>query len=141
MRAIGLDVGERRIGVASGDTESRVAVAVGAIDRLQTLDALSRVVEMAKERDADIIVVGLPLSMSGRRGPQADVILSFVHDLTGRTNLSVETVDERMTSLEAERRIRESTPRGRGKAPRVEKGLIDAGAAVLILQAWLDRQR
>jgi putative Holliday junction resolvase len=140
MRAIALDVGERRIGMAAGDTESRVAVPVGAIDRERTADVNQRIVEMARERDAAVIVVGLPLSMSGRRGPQADATLAFVEDLKRCTDLAIEVVDERLSSVEAERRIRESAPRGRGRTPRPEKGAIDAGAAVLILQTWLDRR-
>lgn len=141
MRAIALDVGERRIGVAAGDTESRIAVPVGAIDRTQTRDPFQRIVDLARERDAGCIVVGLPLSMNGRRGPQAEVTDAFVDELRQRTDLPIDLVDERLTSFEAERLIRESAPRTRrGKAPRPEKGAIDAGAAVLILQSWLDRR-
>ena len=140
MRAIALDVGERRIGVASGDTESRVAVPVGAIDRERTVDVYQRIADLAAERDATCIVVGLPLSMTGRRGPQAEATLAFVDELKQRIGLAIELMDERLSSVEAERRIRESSPRGRGRAVRPEKGAIDAGAAVLVLQSWLDRR-
>ena len=141
MRAIGLDVGERRIGVAAGDTELRMAVPVGTIDRAHTADPFQRIVDLARERNAECIVVGLPLSMNGRRGPQAEVTDAFVDELRQRTELPIDMVDERLTSFEAERLIRESAPRSRrGKAPRPEKGAIDAGAAVLILQSWLDRR-
>jgi putative Holliday junction resolvase len=78
--------------------------------------------------------------MNGRRGPQAEATLAFIDELRRRTDLPIETVDERLSSVEAERRIRESSPRGRGKPARPEKGAIDAGAAVLILQSWLDRR-
>ena len=138
MRAIGLDVGERWVGVASGDTESHLAVPVGAVERPKFSDEFARILELAAERDAETIVVGLPLSMSGRAGPQAEQTRAFVDALAMRTSLAIETVDERLTSVEAERRIRETEAPGRGKRPRPTKGAIDAGAAVLILQAWLD---
>lgn len=138
MRAIGLDVGERRIGVAAGDTESTVAVQVGAIDRTAVSDEITEILALAAERDARTIVVGLPLSMNGRVGAQAQITQEFIDALASRTELAIETVDERLTSVEAERRMRERAPTGRGKRRAPAKGAIDAGAAVLILQAWLD---
>ena len=138
MRAIGLDVGERRIGVAVGDTESTVAVHVGAIDRTAVSDEITEILALAAERDARTIVVGLPLSMNGRVGAQAQITREFIDALASRTELAIETVDERLTSVEAERRMRERAPVGRGKRRAPAKGAVDAGAAVLILQAWLD---
>jgi len=138
VRAIGLDVGERRIGVAAGDTESTVAVQVGAIDRTAVPDEITEILALAAERDAGIIIVGLPLSMNGRVGAQAQITREFIDALASRTELAIETVDERLTSVEAERRMRERAPAGRGKRRAPAKGAIDAGAAVLILQAWLD---
>ena len=138
MRAIGLDVGERRIGVATGDTESHIAVPVGAVDRAVVDDEIGEILAMAAGRDAEAIVVGLPLSMNGRMGAQAEVTQEFIDALAARTAIAIDTVDERLTSVEAERRIRESAPAGRGKRRAPSKGAIDAAAAVLILQAWLD---
>lgn len=140
MRALGLDVGEVRIGVSTGDTESHIAVTVGTIDRTELEADLTRIAELAAERDAEVIVVGMPLSMNGRVGPQAEVTLAFIDVLAERTQLTIDTIDERLTSVEAERRIRQSAAPGRGKRGRPAKGSIDAGAAVLILQAWLDRR-
>ena len=140
MRALGLDVGEVRIGVATGDTESPIAVTVGTIERTELEADLTRIVGLAAERDAEVIVVGMPLSMNGRVGPQAEVTLAFIDELAERTQLTIDTIDERLTSVEAERRIRQSAAPGRGKRGRPAKGSIDAGAAVLILQAWLDRR-
>ena len=77
--------------------------------------------------------------MNGRVGPQAEVTLAFIDELAAHTGLAIDTVDERLTSVEAERRIRQSAAPGRGKRGKPAKGSIDAGAAVLILQAWLDR--
>ncbi|MDA0799107.1 MAG: Holliday junction resolvase RuvX [Chloroflexi bacterium] len=140
MRALGLDVGEVRIGVSTGDTESHIAVTVGTIDRTELEADLTRIAELAAEREAEVIVVGMPLSMNGRVGPQAEVTLAFIDVLAERTQLTIDTIDERLTSVEAERRIRQSAAPGRGKRGRPAKGSIDAGAAVLILQAWLDRR-
>jgi len=140
LRALGLDVGEVRIGVSTGDTESHIAVTVGTIDRTELEADLTRIAELAAEREAEVIVVGMPLSMNGRVGPQAEVTLAFIDVLAERTQLTIDTIDERLTSVEAERRIRQSAAPGRGKRGRPAKGSIDAGAAVLILQAWLDRR-
>jgi putative holliday junction resolvase len=140
VRAIGLDVGEVRIGVSTGDTESHIAVTVGTVERTELTADLTRIAELAAEREAEVIVVGMPLSMNGRVGPQAEKTLEFIDDLAAHTGLAIDTVDERLTSVEAERRIRQSAPQGRGKRGKPAKGSIDAGAAVLILQAWLDRR-
>jgi putative Holliday junction resolvase len=114
-------------------------VPVGAVDRAVVDDEIGQILAMAAERDAEAIVVGLPLSMNGRMGAQAEVTQEFIDALAARTAIAIATVDERLTSVEAERRIRESTPAGRrGKRRAPSKGAIDAGAAVLILQAWLD---
>ena len=137
MRALALDVGERRIGVASGDTDTSVAVPAGVIEN--TSDAAANVLREAQARDADVVVVGMPYSMSGRVGPQAEVVQEFIRGLEAR-GLAVETVDERLSSAEAERALAGSRPRGRGRR-RQEKGAVDAAAAVVILQAWLDGRR
>ena len=137
MRALGLDVGERRIGVASGDTDTGIAVPVGVIQN--SPDAVADVLREAQARDAGVVVVGMPYSMSGRVGPQAQVVQEFSLRLQ-EAGLAVETVDERLSSAEAERALAGSRVRGRGRR-RMEKGAVDAAAAVVILQAWLDRKR
>ena len=146
MRALGLDVGDRRIGVASGDTETAIAIPVRAIERRRSAadvidDAdLQAVLDLAHDRDADMLVVGLPLSLSGASGPQAASVQRFVDALKERTALDVVTVDERLTTVEAERRLREARG-GRLRTPRGAKGVVDSAAAAVILQAWLDARR
>ena len=137
MRALGLDVGERRIGVASGDTDTGIAVPAGVIEN--STDAVADVLREAQERDAAVVVVGMPYSMSGRIGPQAQVVQGFVQRLQ-EAGLAVETVDERLSSAEAERALAGGRARGRGRR-RPERGMVDAAAAVVILQAWLDGRR
>lgn len=137
MRALGLDVGERRIGVASGDTDTGIAVPAGVIEN--TSNAIADVVREANARDAGVVVVGMPYSMSGRVGPQAEVVQAFVERLE-EAGLTVETVDERLSSAEAERALGAGRSRGRGRR-KPERGEVDAAAAVVILQAWLDGGR
>ena len=137
MRALGIDVGERRIGVASGDTDTGVAVPVGVIQN--SPDAAVDVLREARERDAQVVVVGMPYSMSGRVGPQAEVVQGFAQRLED-AGLAVETVDERLSSAEAERALGGAQSRGRTRR-KVEKGTVDAAAAAVILQAWLDGKR
>ncbi len=147
MRVIGLDVGERRTGVASGDTETGLAVPVGVIESAADSSAVAEVMREARAREAAVIVVGMPYSMSGRIGPQAETVGRFVELLRAAADIEVETVDERLSTAQAERgmaRSRERGPRShqRTKAGRrLPKGASDAAAAAIILQSWLDRRR
>ena len=147
MRVIGLDVGERRTGVASGDTETGLAAPVGAIESSADGPAVAEVVREAQARDASVIVVGMPYSMSGRVGPQAETVGRFVEMLRAAVDIEVETVDERLSTVQAERDLAHSHERGprsrqRAKAGRrLPKGALDAAAATIILQSWLDRRR
>lgn len=140
MRAIGLDVGEIRIGVATGDTESHIAVPLLALERMSLAEDLRQLGNLAREREATCFVVGMPLSMNGRMGPQAEVIQVFIDNLRDAFPIDVVAVDERLTSVEAERLIRRSPTARRGPRVRPRKGAIDVSAAVLILQTWLDSQ-
>ena len=136
---LGLDVGERRIGVAVSDPEGAVAVPVDVIQRMGGGADWDAVLQRARARDVDTVVVGMPLSMNGRLGPQARAVSAFVKALKSATGLEVVTWDERLTSVEADRRLREAAPeRRRGPSFRPPKGSQDAVAAALILQAYLD---
>ena len=143
MRALGLDVGERRIGLAVGDTETALAVPVGAVDRQGTPDDLRQVLEHAASREADILVVGMPWSLNGHAGPQAKLVGAFVQALQEATPLPVVTWDERFTSVEADRLLRQGadTGRRRSKGARLPKGVQDAVASAVMLQSYLDAQR
>ena len=134
MKALGLDVGERRIGLAAGDSSSGLAVPAGVIVRKGGEADFAAVIDAAEDRQADTFVVGMPLSMNGRRGPQAEVTQEFVNALADRTALTIRTWDERLTSVEADRRLRE-----RGGTKKV--GAQDAVAAAIMLQAFMDAER
>ena len=141
VRALGLDVGEKRIGLAVGDTSTALAVPVGAVTRDGSPSDLQGVLDQASLRDVGTLVVGMPLSLNGRMGPQAQVVAAFVEELNSRTCLSVVTWDERYTSVEADRLLREARGQGRGKRSRPPEGAQDAVAATVMLQAYLDSQR
>jgi len=141
MRVLALDVGERRIGLATGDTDFNLALPIDAIDRTQEAADVRAVLDAARDRDVEALVVGMPLSMSGKAGLQAASVQLYIDVLAEATQLAIETVDERLTTVEAERRIRETRPGGRKRAGRAQKGDIDSAAATVILQAWMDARR
>ncbi len=140
MRVLALDVGERRTGVAAGDTETRVAVPVGVIEGPADSSTAAQAAREAQSRSAETIVVGIPYSLTGRVGPQAEAVGRFVALLRESTALTVETVDERLSTAQAERSMRRPGSPGRG-ARRPPKGASDASAAAVILQSWLDARR
>ena len=136
MKLLALDVGERRIGLAVGDTAGNLAVPVGHLVRTRLKNDIQRILDVARERHAEGIVVGIPYSVSGEVGPQAKRVQGFIRHLKNTTALSVFTVDERFTSVEAQGLLRDA-----GQQPSRQKGAIDASAATLILQRFLDSSR
>jgi putative Holliday junction resolvase len=136
VRIVGLDLGEKRIGVAAADDRTGVAVPVTTVDTGQ--DIVSTVSGIVREQAADELVVGLPLSMSGALGPQAQKVASIVEDLREQLEIPVHTWDERLSSVQASR----GAPQlGRKKSARTAVAGRDAAAASIILQAFLDRRR
>lgn len=131
MRVLALDVGERRIGIAV--TEGTVASTAGVIQRKGIARDLEMVRGIVERHRADWIVVGLPLSLSGNIGPQAQVTLEFVEALKLVSTVPVETFDERYSSADAEATLRAQGVKGRRIRQRV-----DEVAAATILQGWLD---
>lgn len=135
-RVLGLDVGSRRIGVAVSDPLGITAQGLETLQRRtkrQDFEHLQRVIQ---EYDVREIVVGLPLRMSGAEGIQSDKMQVFAEELRKRFRLPVHLWDERLTSVEANRLLRETdlSIEKRGKA-------VDRMAAVLILQGWMERRR
>ena len=132
-RALGLDVGDRRIGVALSDPTGMLATPLAAIDRRAAQGGLETVARLARENEAAAIVVGMPVSLDGSIGPQAQAVQSFISALSEVCPLPIHTVNEQYTSAEAERRLRDV-----GVEPSREPGRVDALAAAIILQEWLD---
>jgi putative Holliday junction resolvase len=146
-RLLGLDAGERRIGVAISDPEQRLAVPLKTVERRGAEFAELR--EIARAEEVVGLVVGLPLSLSGEAGAQAEQAREFARQAADRLNLPVTFWDERLSSQEADRMLaggrsqrREQGRRSsRGPQGRPGKGATDVVAATIILQAYLDSIR
>jgi putative Holliday junction resolvase len=137
-RVAALDLGARRIGVAISDSGRTLASPWGTIERSGDAEADRRaVLDAVREVEASLVVVGLPLSLSGEAGPAARAALDEAASLRALfepLGVAVETVDERFTTVEAERSL--AAAGRRGKAARQ---VVDSAAAMVLLQAWLDR--
>ena len=136
VAALGLDVGQRRIGVAGCDGTGLIATGLTTIVRKsypQTIEALRQIV---RDRAVEILVIGLPYSMDGSIGTQARHIQKFSETISKALSLPIEYVDERLTSYQAEQFMQ-----AEGISLQHNKGLIDRKAAALILQQWLDERR
>src|SRR5438477_12717246 len=107
MRVLAVDWGERRIGLAVSDPGGVIASGLETLEVRNVAEALTRVAARARELEAELIVVGLPLLMSGARGSAADHAQRFADQLAPAAAIPVETYDERLTSALSERRLRE----------------------------------
>ncbi|HEY8491554.1 MAG TPA: Holliday junction resolvase RuvX [Dehalococcoidia bacterium] len=136
MRVIGLDVGERRIGVAISDPDERLAVPLQVLERRGPRRDVAAVAELAERESAGRIVLGLPLSLSGEEGPQAREVRRFGQALAAALPVPVEYWDERLSTVEADRLLAAAGERGRRR-----RGWRDAVAASIVLQAYLDAHR
>lgn len=136
MIVLGVDLGDRRIGLAVSDPDEVLAVGAGTLSVRSDREALAAIRAVVDERGIERAVVGLPLSMSGERGPRALKAERFVERLRETLAVPVSLWDERLTTVEAERALRVVSPESRGRHPRV-----DEAAAVLLLQSWLDARR
>jgi putative Holliday junction resolvase len=136
MRLIGLDVGEVRIGVAVSDPTGTLASAREVLARRPEALALQAIARLVEEEEAAAIIVGLPRSLSGELHSQATLVQEFADKLRQEVQVPVEFWDERLSTVAAEREMRAAgTKRERRKA------MIDAVAAAIILQSYLDARR
>ena len=133
-RALGLDVGGKRIGVAVSDETALIATPLQAVKRNGGEHA--ELARLVREWNADRLVVGLPTGLSGREGPQAAAVRAFADPLAAALDLPLVYWDERLTTAIAERALIEA---GHRRAQRKER--IDAVAAAVILQSYLDAAR
>lgn len=129
---LALDIGDVRIGVALSDQERRIAVPLTTLSAAESWT--SQVAALVVDNDAVLVVVGLPYSMSGERGPRADVVQSAVDDLASVLDVPITTHDERLSTVEAHRRLLEAGIRGRR-----QREVVDSMAAAVILEAFLAR--
>ncbi len=139
---LGLDYGERRIGVAVSDPAGEFAFPAEALLRQGSLDRdLAALAALVEERGIQRIVVGLPIHLDGRIGPEAEAARGFARELAARTGLEVEMLDERFTTQEAERALREAGGSAGRRRRQRRSGAVDSAAAALLLRTWLARER
>ena len=136
MRVLCLDVGDRRIGMAVSDPTGSLARPIGHLVRKNLRVDAVRVSDEAKSVDAQMILVGMPVSLNGTLGPQARKVSRFIQELASGTDLPVKTQDERFSTAEAQRLMVEA-----GRSPSRSKGDLDAASAAVILQEYLDNAR
>jgi putative Holliday junction resolvase len=136
MRILGIDFGERRIGVAISDAAGTLATPLATLRRKDDASAVRQLVELARSEGVEAFVVGEPRRLDGSRGDAAERAAGFARKLATSADLPCELIDEALTSVEAEERLRDA-----GVDPRRHPERVDAVAAQIILQEALDRKR
>lgn len=137
-RCLGIDFGERRIGLAISDERNRIAVPLTVLERRNDDDAVTEIRDLAARENVARLVLGDPLAVDGTAGDAARRARSFARKLARATALPVEMVPETLTSVDAERRLQASS-RSRGGRRRSGRPAVDAVAAQILLQEALDR--
>lgn len=136
-RVLGIDFGERRIGLALSDPSATIAQPLPTLTRRAGKRApIHAIVEIIRQHDVQRIVVGLPLNLAGDETEWTATVREFAGKLHQRAGVPVDFLDERLTSVQAERAVRSS---GLKRSEREQKHRVDAAAAVLLLQTYLDR--
>ena len=136
MRILAIDPGSKRVGVALSDPSATIAQALTTMHAEPAATLPARIARIARENDAARIVVGLPKRLDGSRGPEAKAAQHLADAIRTESGLPVELVDERLTTVAAERSLIE------GGMRRDKRRLsVDRVAATLMLQAHLDRRR
>ena len=134
MRVLGIDLGSKRIGIAISNFEGTVATPYEVVHRSGDRARDHRaILELATEAGVEALVVGLPLSLDGSVGPAARAALAEVSELGDTTGLPVETYDERLTTVTADRSLLEQNLNAKAR-----RKVVDQVAAAVMLQAWLD---
>ncbi|MFN6273283.1 MAG: Holliday junction resolvase RuvX, partial [Microcystis sp.] len=136
VAALGLDIGKKRVGVAGCDGTGLIATGLTTIIRSSFVADIAQFEAIVKERNIKILVAGLPYTMAGELGFQAQQVQKYAQKLAIALDLPLEYIDERCTSLEAEEFLK-----AKKQFSSWDKGAIDREAAAIILQQWLDRRR
>ena len=135
MQVLALDIGQKRIGIASGSTAGRVATPVKILPASDVMGNARTWRMLLEDYEPDLLVCGCPKSMSGAKGQQAQRVMAAAQKIAAAAGLPVEFVDERLSSSEAKRYLREQ-----GMSERDMRGKVDAVAASLFLATWLEQQ-
>jgi putative Holliday junction resolvase len=137
VRALGLDLGSKRIGVAVSDRSGTIASPLTVLQRSGSRRTdHERIAALVREEEAEVVVVGMPRSLSGAQGPAARAATAEIAALASVVDVPVETSDERFTTVTANRALAESGVRGPAR-----RQVVDKVAAAVILQSWLDARR
>ena len=136
MRVLGLDLGSKRIGLAVSDLDAHIAFPAGTLPSTGRKADVAAVCELIAERAIGSVVVGLPRHMDGRRGLEAIAAEKFAAALRKASGVPVETLDERWTSLEAERALLDQ-----GRKPSRNRAQVDEIAAAILLRTYLELSR
>ena len=135
MRSLGIDFGERRIGLAISDPEGRLALPLTTLERRNDRSAVREIAEIARREGVGRLVLGEPVGLDGQRGEAAERVRRFGNRLAGITGLPVRLINESLTTVEAQERLRAA-----GVDTRREPERIDAVAAQILLQEALDSE-
>ena len=136
MRVLALDIGQVRVGIAVCDPGMRVASPVCVLPSSEVRQGAKSFRRVLDDWEPELLLCGLPYTMAGEEGPQAKDIRAFAADVSRIAGLPVEFTDERLSSSQAKRSLRE-----KGYSERDMRGKVDMIAASLFLQAWLDARR
>jgi len=136
MRYMGVDLGSKRIGIALSDPTGMIASPLLVIERKGGRRDLQEVVDLARDYDVELIVVGLPVDLKGEQGVAAQNALVEIEALRALAAVPVETYDERLTSAAAQRVLRAG-----GLDSRGQRGVVDKVAAAMLLQSYLEQRR
>lgn len=129
-----VDYGFKRIGIALTDIMQIMASPYETIESISLKKNAQKIVEIAKNNDVSTIVVGMPVNMNGTEGEMAETVRSFIKEIEAISDIEIKTIDERLTTAQAERMLVDEADISRDK----RKGLKDKVAAALILQTYLD---
>lgn len=132
-RALGIDYGDVRIGIAMSDETAFLASPLTTV--LNSRTAADEIAALVREHRVETIVIGLPLNMDGSAGPATEKTRKFAAKLAGKTDVPIVEIDERLTTVTAHHNLREA-----GLDGKKRKGVVDMAAAQIILQDWLDAQ-
>ena len=136
MRALGLDPGTKRIGVAVSDRSGTIASPLTVIERTRAHDDLAHIARLVRDEQAEVVVVGLPLNMDGTHGKAAQRAVEEARRLATVVGVPVEMHDERRTTVSADRSMLDA-----GLDAVQRRRRVDKVAAAIMLQSWLDRRR
>lgn len=134
MRYIGLDIGEKTIGVAVSDPMGWTAQGIKTIRRVSIKSDINEIIDIVKEYNAERIIAGLPKNMNGTMGPATEKVMGFCTKIKNKTGMEIVYQDERLSTVSAQRILIEADV-----SRKKRKEVVDTVAATYILQTYLDR--